>query len=105
MAKLAGPVIEVFAPQEAGDADGVQFRIYATEEASYVEHNRALFVLRKDGLIQAIDLYCSEPLFSAHRKDYVAPATLADDEVTAFLEESLARLGCAGVDAAEPLAQ
>ncbi len=88
MAKLARPRDRsVRLPKEAGDAGGVQFRIYATEESQYVEHNRALFVSRKDGLIQAIDLYCSEPLFSAHRKDYVAPATLADDEVTAFLEE------------------
>ena len=80
--------LEVFTPSAEAQPAAVQFRIQATENGRYVEHNRALFVTCKDGLIQGIDLYCGEPVFSAHRKDYTAPPTLTDAEVRAFLEES-----------------
>ncbi len=81
------PTLEVFAPPAEPQAGAVQFRIYATEDGAYVEHNRALFLAWKDGAVRGIDLYCAEPLFSAHRKDYVAPATLSDDAVRTYLEE------------------
>ena len=79
--------LEVYAPAGQAEASGVQFRIQATEDGRFVEHNRALFVTYMDGLIDGIDLYCGEPIFSAHRQDYIAPASMSDDEVRAFLEE------------------
>jgi hypothetical protein len=81
------PALEVFEPAAESQPAAVQFRIQATENGRYMEHNRALFITYRDGLIQGIDLYCGEPVFSAHRIGYVAPATLTDDEVRGFLEE------------------
>jgi GNAT superfamily N-acetyltransferase len=83
------PTLEVFPPANQDTATSVQFRIQATEDGRYVEHNRALFVSHKDGLIDSIDLYCGAPIFSAHRTGYIAPPTLSDEEVKAFLEESV----------------
>ena len=80
--------LEVFAPAGETQPAAVQFRIQAMESGRYVEHNRALFITYQDDLIQGIDLYCGEPVFSAHRRHYIAPATLTDDEIRAFLEES-----------------
>lgn len=65
----------------------VEFRIQATENARYVEHNRAAFLVLKEGKIQIIDLYCPEPIPSARREDeWIAPATLTDDELLRLFE-------------------
>ncbi len=80
------PSLEVF-PTDP-QATAVQFRIQATEDGRYVEHNRAVFLTYRDNFIHGVDLYCGEPVFSAHRKHYIAPATLTDDEVARFLEEA-----------------
>jgi ribosomal protein S18 acetylase RimI-like enzyme len=79
--------LEVFASSDGSPA-AVQFRVQATENGRYVEHNRALFLTLAEGVVQGIDLYCGEPIFSMHRHGYIAPATLTDDEVRAFLEET-----------------
>ncbi len=65
----------------------VEFRIQATENARYVEHNRAAFLTLKEGRIQFIDLYCPEPIPSAQRsRNWIAPATMTDDELRQFFE-------------------
>ncbi len=65
----------------------VEFRIQATENSRYVEHNRAAFLTLKDGKIQLIDLYCPQPIPSARRSgDWIAPATMTNDELLRFFE-------------------
>jgi len=66
----------------------IEFRIQATEDGRYVEHNRALFATLEDGQAATIDLYCGEPVVSARREGYIAPPTLTDAEIAAFLEAS-----------------
>lgn len=78
--------LEVFSPPDP-QPSAVQFRIQATEDGRYLDHNRALFATLKDGLVHGIDLYCAEPVPGAHRKGYIAPATMSDEGVRAFLEE------------------
>jgi GNAT superfamily N-acetyltransferase len=46
-----------------------------------VEHNRSAFLTIKDDKIHTIDLYCPEPLPSARRKGWIAPATLTEEEI------------------------
>jgi GNAT superfamily N-acetyltransferase len=64
----------------------VEFRIQVTENARYVEHNRAAFLVVKENQVQTIDLYCPAPQPSARRKDWIAPANLNDDEVRQLFE-------------------
>jgi hypothetical protein len=64
-----------------GDLAGVEFRIQATENQRYVEHNRSAFLKFKDGKIQGVTLYCPEPMPSSRRKGWIAPATLTEDEI------------------------
>jgi len=59
----------------------IEFRIQATESARYMEHNRSAFLYIADGKIQSIDLYCAEPLPSARRKGWIAPATITAEEL------------------------
>ncbi len=70
-----------------GDQAFVQFRIQATEQGRYVEHNRAAALTLKDGRVQTIDLYCPEPIPSAHRQGWIAPATLSAEELERLLDE------------------
>lgn len=80
--------LEVFAPLAEDDRAAVEFRIQATEGGRYIEHNRTLWVRFVDGQAHVLDLYCGEPVVSARRADYIAPATLTGSEVAAFLEAS-----------------
>jgi hypothetical protein len=80
--------LEVFAPLAESDRAAVEFRIQATEGRRYIEHNRTLWVRFIDGQAYVMDLYCGEPVVSARRADYIAPATLTESEVAAFLEAS-----------------
>ncbi len=64
----------------------IEFRVQATEHDRYVEHNRSAFLTIKDDLIHVIDLYCPEPLPSARRKNWIAPANLTDDELNRLFE-------------------
>ena len=72
-----------------GERAAVEFRIQATDTASgrYLEHIRSAFLTLADGRVQMIELYCPEPVPSAHRKGWIAPATLSEDEVARLLEE------------------
>jgi predicted N-acetyltransferase YhbS len=67
----------------------IEFRIQATEDARYVEHNRSAFLAVADGKIQSIDLYCAEPLPSARRKGWIAPATITDHELRQLFDSYL----------------
>ncbi len=64
----------------------VEFRIQATENQRYVEHNRSAFLTLNDGRVQVIDLYCAQPLPSSRRKGWIAPASLSQDELNRFFE-------------------
>jgi ketosteroid isomerase-like protein len=75
------PALESFTVLGEGDHAAVEFRIQATEQQRYVEHNRSAFLTMQEGRVQMIDLYCPAPLPSARRKGWLAPATLTEDEL------------------------
>ena len=83
------PSLEGFDIVGTGDRVAVEFRIQATENKRYVEHNRSAFLTIKDDKIHIIDLYCPEPVPSAHRKGYIAPANLTDEEVRRLFESMM----------------
>jgi GNAT superfamily N-acetyltransferase len=64
----------------------LEFRIQATDPASgrYVEHERAAFLTIQNDRIELIDLYCAEPVPSARRHGWIAPATLTEAETEAL---------------------
>jgi hypothetical protein len=72
-----------------GDLAGVEFRIQATENQRYVEHNRSAFLKFKDAKIQEVTLYCPEPVPSARRKGWIAPAELTEDEMQRLFESMM----------------
>ena len=80
------PKLETLAILADGERAAVEFRIQATENNRYMEHNRSAFLAIEDGKVQTIDLYCPEPLPSARRKGWIAPATLSDDELDRLFE-------------------
>src|SRR5512137_2751875 len=75
------PALETFTLMAEGDKVAIEYRIQATENDRYVEHNRSAFLTIKDNQIHIIDLYCTEPIPSARRKGWIAPANMTDDEV------------------------
>ena len=79
------PTLESFDVLVQGNRVALEYRIQATENDRYVEHNRSVFLTIKDDKIETIDLYCPEPMPSARRKGWIAPATLTDDEVRRLL--------------------
>jgi hypothetical protein len=83
------PSLEIFEIIAMGDRVALEYRIQATENARYIEHNRSAFLTIKDDKIHIIDLYCPEPVPSAHRTGYIAPATLTDDEVRQLFESMM----------------
>ena len=83
------PSLEGFEIIVNGDRVALEFRIQATENDRYVEHNRSAFLTIKDDRIHIIDLYCPEPIPSAHRKGFIAPATLTDEEVRRLFESMM----------------
>ena len=83
------PTLESFEVLAQDDRVAVEFRIQATEHDRYVEHNRSAFLTIKDDKIHTIDLYCPEPMPSAHRKGYIAPANLTDSEVRRLFESMM----------------
>ena len=78
--------LELFTVLAEGDRGALEFRIQATENDRYVEHNRSVFLTIKDEKIHIIDLYCPEPVPSARRKGYIAPAHLTEEEVRRLFE-------------------
>lgn len=83
------PTMETFTIMADGDKAAIEFRIQATEHDRYVEHNRSAFLTIKDDKIQIIDLYCNEPIPSARRKGWIAPATLTEAELHHLFESLL----------------
>jgi GNAT superfamily N-acetyltransferase len=80
------PSLEGFDIVGTADRAAVEFRIQATENDRYVEHNRSAFLTIKDDKIHIIDLYCPEPVPSARRKNWIAPATLTDEELNRLFD-------------------
>ncbi|MBP7686334.1 MAG: hypothetical protein KA765_00395 [Thermoflexales bacterium] len=80
------PTLETFSLMADETRIAIEFRVQATEHDRYVEHNRSAFLTIKDDLIHVIDLYCPEPLPSARRKNWIAPANLTDDELNRLFE-------------------
>ncbi len=83
------PSLEGFDVVGTGDRAAVEFRIQATENDRYVEHNRSAFLTIKDDRIDVIDMYCPEPLPSARRKNYIAPANLSEAELRRLFESMM----------------
>ncbi len=81
------PSLEVLSVLPAGDRVALEYRIQATENGRYVEHNRAAFLTLRCHRIQTIDLYCPEPLPSARRNNYIAPATSTEPQIQALLRD------------------
>jgi hypothetical protein len=80
------PLLEGYDIVGTGDRVAVEFRIQATENKWYVEHNRSAFLTIKDDQIHIIDLYCPEPIPSARRKNWIAPASLTDEELNRLFD-------------------
>ena len=80
------PTLETFTVLGEESHAAVEFRIQATEQQRYVEHNRSAFLTIRDGRVQIIDLYCPMPLPSARRKSWIAPATLTEDELKRLID-------------------
>ncbi len=80
------PTTELLNLLADGDQAALEFRIQATENDRYVKHNRSAFLQIKENKIQLIRLYCAEPLPSAHRQGWIAPATLTEDEIQRLFE-------------------
>ncbi len=83
------PALETFDVLAEGDQSAVEFRIQATENDRYVEHNRSAVLKTRDGKIQRITLYCPEPMPSARRKGWIAPATLTEEELRRLFESMM----------------
>jgi hypothetical protein len=83
------PTLKGFEIVATGDRVALEFRIQATENHRYVEHNRSAFLTIQDDKIAIIDLYCPEPTPSAHRTGYIAPENLTDDEVRQLFESMM----------------
>jgi len=83
------PSLEIIGLLVNGNRVAVEFRIQATENGRYVEHNRAAFLTLGESSLQTIDLYCSEPQPSARRKGWIAPASMSDDELKQLFASSL----------------
>ena len=81
--------LECLSSLAEGERAAVEFRIQATDPASgrYLEHIRSAFLTVADGRVQMIELYCPEPFPSAHRKGWIAPATLNEEEIGRVVEE------------------
>ena len=78
--------VETFDIVADDERAAIEFRIQVTENERFVEHNRSAFLAFQDGKIGMIDMYCPEPLPSAHRKHWIAPATLSAEEMKHLLE-------------------
>jgi GNAT superfamily N-acetyltransferase len=75
--------IEVLSELPGEGRTVLEFRIQATDPATgrYIKHIRSAFLTLAEGRIAMIDLYCPEPVPSAHRKGWIAPASLSEAEV------------------------
>src|SRR5690348_4627702 len=85
------PRLEIFTVLGDEARAAVEFRIQVTQQDRYVEHNRSAFLTVAGERITLIDLYCPEPIRSAHRKGWIAPATLSEAEIRRALVEMRSR--------------
>ena len=82
----ADPVLETFSILADEGRIAIEYRVQAAEHNRYVEHNRSVCLTIRDDKIHTIDLYCPEPIPSARRKNWIAPATLTDEELNQLFE-------------------
>jgi predicted N-acetyltransferase YhbS len=80
------PKLETLTIMADGDKAAIEYRLQATENDRYVEHTRSAFLTIKDDKIHLIDLYCNEPVPSARRTGWIAPATLTEAELQQLFE-------------------
>ena len=80
------PSLETFTILADETKIAIEFRVQATEHDRYVEHNRSAVLTIKDNKVHVIDLYCPEPLPSARRKNWIAPANLTDEELNRLFD-------------------
>ena len=85
------PRLEIFTVLGDATRVAVEFGIQVTEQDRYVEHNRSAFLTVAGDRVTLIDLYCPEPMPSAHRKGWIAPATLSDAAIRRALVEMRSR--------------
>ncbi len=83
------PTTEMLNVIDDGDQVAMEFRIQAAENDRYVEHNRSAFLKIREGKIERIRMYCPEPMPSARRKGWIAPATLSDEELGRVFESMM----------------
>ena len=83
------PSLETFDILADENRVAIEFRIQATEHDRYVAHNRSAFLTIQDDKVHVIDLYCPEPLPSARRKGWIAPATLTEEELQRLFESMM----------------
>ena len=83
------PSAEMLNVVAEGDQVALEFRVQATENDRYVEHNRSALLKIKDDKIQLIRMYCPEPIPSARRKGWIAPATLTEEELSRLFESMM----------------
>ncbi|MFN8484990.1 MAG: hypothetical protein U0768_18290 [Anaerolineae bacterium] len=79
---------EVLSSPSAGDLLSAEFRVQYHRAGRYVEENCAAFLRLRDGRVHTIDLYRTALWPSAHRGEWIAPATLTDDEIAHLFEEA-----------------
>ncbi|MBI3914417.1 MAG: GNAT family N-acetyltransferase [Chloroflexi bacterium] len=85
-ARWSDAVVHLHSLIADGERVAVEFRIQATENARYVEHNRSAFLTLKDARVEFVNLYCPAPLPSARRTGWIAPAGMSDDEINRLFE-------------------
>ena len=83
------PSAEMLNVVAEGDQVALEFRVQATENDRYVEHNRSALLKIKDDKIQLIRMYCPEPIPSARRKGWIAPAALTEEELSRLFESMM----------------
>ena len=86
-ASWADADIETFTVLAGEHQMTIEFRIQATENGRYVEHNRSAFLSFSGDHIGLIDVYCAAPIPSARRNNYIAPATLTEAEIHQLLRD------------------
>ncbi|MFN8497088.1 MAG: GNAT family N-acetyltransferase [Anaerolineae bacterium] len=79
---------EVLSSLDSGERVSVEFRVQYHRAGRYVEENGAAFLQLRDGRAHTIDLYRTALWPSAHRGEWIAPATLTDDEIAHLFEEA-----------------
>jgi GNAT superfamily N-acetyltransferase len=81
--------LDIFTHPTTGRKTAVEFPIQATENGRYIEHNRAALFTIEAGHLKTIEMYCPEPIPSAHRKNHIASADLSDQELTRLFDSYL----------------